>query len=227
MSAVGDGRHYESLNGAPVSIHAALNHVTHYRYDRRVGLAPQLVRLRPAPHCRTPVLSYSLRVEPELHFINWQQDPFANYLARLVFPEKTTEFRVTVDLVAQMAVYNPFDFFLEPIAETFPFAYEPSLRHDLLPYLAREEVTPRLRDYLASVDMREQRTMDFLVDLNRRLQHEIRYLIRLEPGVQTPEQTLAAGGRLLPRLGLAAGANPASSWTGCAFRVGLPDPVEA
>jgi uncharacterized protein (DUF2126 family)/transglutaminase-like putative cysteine protease len=198
-----------------VSIHVALNHVTHYRYDRRVGLAPQIVRLRPAPHCRTPVLSYSLRVEPELHFINWQQDPFANYLARLVFPEKTTEFRVTVDLVAQMAVYNPFDFFLEPNAEAFPFVYETGLRHDLQPYLAREEVTPRLRDFLAGVDTREQRTMDFLVELNRRLQHEIRYLIRLEPGVQTPEETLqlAAGScrdsgwllvHVLRHLGLAA-----------------------
>ena len=198
-----------------MSIHVALNHVTHYRYDRRVGLAPQIVRLRPAPHCRTPVLSYSLRIEPDLHFINWQQDPFANYLARLVFPEKTTEFRVTVDLVAQMAVYNPFDFFLEPSAETFPFVYEPSLRHDLLPYLAREPVTPRLRDFLASVDTREQRTIDFLVELNRRLQHEIRYLIRLEPGVQTPEETLqlAAGScrdsgwllvHVLRHLGLAA-----------------------
>ena len=173
-----------------MSIHVALNHVTHYRYDRRVGLAPQVVRLRPAPHCRTPVLSYSLRVEPELHFINWQQDPFANYLARLVFPEKTADFRVTVDLVAQMAVYNPFDFFLEPGAEKFPFAYEAELRHDLLPYLVRGEQTPRLREFLATVDLREQRTIDFLVALNQRLQHEVRYLIRLEHGVQTPEQTL-------------------------------------
>jgi uncharacterized protein (DUF2126 family) len=198
-----------------VSIHVALNHVTHYRYDRRVGLSPQVVRLRPAPHCRTPVLSYSLRVEPALHFINWQQDPFANYLARLVFPEPTTEFKVTVDLVAQMAVYNPFDFFLEPGAERFPFAYEPALRHDLLPYLARDPLTPRLREWVASVDVRDSRTVDFLVALNQRLQREIRYLIRMEPGVQSPEQTLerAAGScrdtgwllvQVLRHLGLAA-----------------------
>ncbi|PTT78296.1 hypothetical protein DBR42_23800, partial [Pelomonas sp. HMWF004] len=107
-----------------MSIHVALKHVTRYKYDRPVSLGPQVVRLRPAPHCRTPVLSYSLTVEPAQHFINWQQDPFANYLARLVFPEKTTEFTVTVDLVAEMSVYNPFDFFLEPQAQTFPFAYD-------------------------------------------------------------------------------------------------------
>jgi uncharacterized protein (DUF2126 family) len=178
-----------------VSIHVALNHVTEYRYDRRVGLSPQVVRLRPAPHSRTPILSYSLKIEPAGHFINWQQDPFANYLARLVFPEKTDHFRVTVDLVAEMSVYNPFDFFLEPLAERYPFRYEASLHHDLAPYLAKEALTPRLRDFLQSVDVAEQRTIDFLVALNQRLQREIRYLIRMEPGVQTPEQTLtlAAG----------------------------------
>ena len=178
-----------------MSIHVALNHVTAYRYDRRVGLSPQVVRLRPAPHSRTPVLSYSLRVEPGGHFINWQQDPFANYLARLVFPDQTERFAVTVDLVAEMSVHNPFDFFLEPAAEKYPFGYEASLRHDLAPYLAREPLTPRLREFLRSIDVAEQRTIDFLVELNRRLQREVRYLIRMEPGVQTPEETLqrAAG----------------------------------
>jgi uncharacterized protein (DUF2126 family) len=174
-----------------VSIHVALNHVTEYRYDRRVGLSPQVVRLRPAPHSRTPILSYALSIEPGGHFINWQQDPFANYLARLVFPEKTDRFRVTVDLVAEMSVYNPFDFFLEPAAEKYPFSYEASLRHDLAPYLARDALTPRLGAFLQSVDASEQRTIDFLVALNQRLQRDIRYLIRMEPGVQTPEQTLA------------------------------------
>jgi transglutaminase-like putative cysteine protease len=116
-----------------MSIHAALNHVTHYTYDRPVNLGPQVVRLRPAPHCRSKVISYSLRVEPAKHFINWQQDPFSNFQARLVFPEKTTEFKVTVDLVVEMAVYNPFDFFLEPSAEKFPFQYEPELAEELVP----------------------------------------------------------------------------------------------
>ncbi|HWS75866.1 MAG TPA: transglutaminase family protein, partial [Quisquiliibacterium sp.] len=173
-----------------MSIHVALNHVTHYRYDRRVGLSPQVVRLRPAPHCRTPILSYSMKVEPAGHFVNWQQDPFSNYLARLVFPEKTTEFKVTVDLVAEMSVYNPFDFFLEPYAERYPFVYEAGLKQELAPYLAADPLTPALKAFLETIDLTEVRTIDFLVGLNQRLQREIAYTIRMEPGVQTPDETL-------------------------------------
>ncbi|MDE2371576.1 MAG: transglutaminase family protein [Burkholderiales bacterium] len=176
-----------------MSIHVALNHVTHYRYDRRVALSPQLVRLRPAPHCRTRILSYSLRIEPADHFINWQQDPFANYVARLVFPEPTREFKVTVDLVAEMSVLNPFDFFLEPEAEEFPFAYAPELAHDLVPYLVKAPLTPRFKAFVDSIPLAKKRTIDFLVGINQRLQHEIKYLIRMEPGVQTPEVTLTNG----------------------------------
>jgi uncharacterized protein (DUF2126 family)/transglutaminase-like putative cysteine protease len=174
-----------------MSIHAALNHVTHYTYDRLVTLGPQMVRLRPAPHCRSKIVSYSLRVEPAEHFVNWQQDPFANFQARLVFPERTTGFKVTVDLVVEMAVYNPFDFFLEPSAEKFPFAYEPELAEELAPYLACEPLTPRLQEYLHKIDLSPRATIDFLVDLNRQLQQDVKYLIRMEPGVQTPEETLA------------------------------------
>lgn len=173
-----------------MSIHVALNHVTHYRYDRLVNLSPQVVRLRPAPHCRTRILSYSLKVEPVVHFINWQQDPFANHLARLVFPERTQEFKVTVDLVAEMAVFNPFDFFLEPHAERFPFAYDAASLHDLQPYLAKGPLTPKFKAFVDSIDRTEARTIDFLVGLNQRLQSEIAYTVRMEPGVQTPEETL-------------------------------------
>ncbi|MEY3991332.1 MAG: hypothetical protein RIS04_95 [Pseudomonadota bacterium] len=177
-----------------MSIHVALHHVTEYRYDRPIQLGPQVVRLRPAPHSRSRVLSYSLRVEPENHFINWQQDPFANYQARLVFPEKTTTFKVTVDLVAEMAVYNPFDFFLEPSAEIVPLSYAPELREELAPYLVcapELAKAPLFQKYLAGIGREEQRTIDFLVGINQKLQGDIGYLIRLEPGVQTPEESLS------------------------------------
>ena len=173
-----------------MSIHVALNHVTHYRYDRLVTLGPQVVRLRPAPHSRTRILAYSLRVEPAKHFLNWQQDGQSNYLARLVFPEPTREFRVEVDLVAEMAVFNPFDFFVEPYAENFPFSYTLEDRFELMPFMRRLEPGKQFREYLKSVDLTPRRTIDFLVELNRRLNGEIKYLIRLEPGVQTPEETL-------------------------------------
>jgi transglutaminase-like putative cysteine protease len=128
-----------------MSIHVALNHVTHYRYDRPINLGPQTIRLRPAPHCRTRILSYSLKSHPAKHFINWQQDPQANYLARLVFPEKTREFKVEVDLVAEMSVINPFDFFLEPYAEEFPFKYDAKFRPRIAPYLVKLPLTPHFK----------------------------------------------------------------------------------
>ena len=198
-----------------MSIHVALNHITSYRYDRRINLGAQIVRLRPAPHCRTRILSYSLRVTPQQHFINWQQDAQSNYLARLVFPEKTDHFRVEVDLVAEMAVLNPFDFFLAPHAEKFPFTYDASERRELVSYLVKAPATPLVEKYLAKIPRTEARTTDFLVEINRQLAAEIKYLIRLEPGVQSPEETLqkASGScrdsaallvQLLRHLGLAA-----------------------
>ena len=198
-----------------MSIHAALNHVTHYTYDRLVSLGPQVVRLRPAPHCRSNVISYSLKVEPAGHFVNWQQDPFANYQARLVFPEKTKEFKVTVDLVVEMAVYNPFDYFLEPSAMEFPFTYEAGLKEELAPYLVAEPVTPLVEAYLDKIDLTQRSTNTFLVYLNQLVSKDIKYLIRMEPGVQTPEETLEAGSgscrdsgwllvQLLRHIGLAA-----------------------
>ncbi|NMG02063.1 DUF2126 domain-containing protein [Azoarcus taiwanensis] len=173
-----------------MSIHVALNHVTRYQYDRPITLGPQIVRLRPAPHSRTRILSYSLRILPDTHFINWQQDPQANYLARLVFPEKTTEFSIEVDLVAEMAVINPFDFFLEPYAEKCPFEYESWQKDELAPYFKKLPLTPLFREYLDGIDREPTPSVDFLVGLNQRLCNHIKYLIRLEPGVQAPEETL-------------------------------------
>lgn len=196
-------------------LHVALTHKTAYRYDRRIEMGPQIIRLRPAPHCRTPILSYSLTLEPQLHFLNWQQDPFGNYLARVLIPEKTDHFSVTVDLVADMAVINPFDFFVEESATEWPFLYAEGLRKELGPYLEPDEVGPLLTRHLSRVDRNPRSTIDFLCDLNRALHKEIAYLIRMEPGVQTPEETLQKGSgscrdsawllvQLLRNLGLAA-----------------------
>ena len=177
-----------------MSILVGLHHATHYTYDRPLGLGPQIVRLRPAPHCRTRIPSYSLTVTPAQHFVNWQQDPHGNWLARYVFPEKTREFSITVDLLADMEVINPFDFFIEPDVEKWPFKFSPELLHeDLAAFVEPEPAGPRLLEFVRSISREPRNTVDFLVELNQRLQHLIRYLIRMEPGVQTPEETLTTG----------------------------------
>ncbi|HRI16582.1 MAG TPA: transglutaminase family protein, partial [Verrucomicrobiota bacterium] len=212
-------------------IHVALYHKTHYTYDRPVLHGPHVVRLRPAPHCRTPVLSYSQKITGGEHFINWHQDPFANWNARLVFQQPMTQLGVEVELIAEMSVYNPFDFFLDASAAHFPFSYDATLQKDLAPFLEVSPLTPPMSAYLATLrrDLLSKperiphtpapeaghrtdphhegghlpdpgqhpvaadpqlRTIDFVVALNQHVQRDIRYLIRLEPGVQTPEETL-------------------------------------
>ena len=173
-----------------MTIRVALHHKTTYSYDRLVNLSPQVIRLRPAPHCRTPILSYSLNVLPEKQFLNWQQDPYGNFLARLVFPEKTRQLSVTVDLIADMTVINPFDFFLEPEAAEFPFSYTPSLLAQLQPYLATEPLCPAMESFIKGALGHSVKTNDCIVDFNQYVQHAVRYVIRLEPGVQTCEETL-------------------------------------
>ena len=198
-----------------MSVRIALHHETVYRYERPVSLGPQVIRLRPAPHNRTPIHRYSLRVEPRDHFLNWQQDPHGNYLARVVVNGLTDTFRVAVDLVADLDAYSPFDFFLEESAEEFPFDYSAEEREELEPYLELGEATPALLDFVDRLDHTPRLTNDFLVDTNRAVAKAVEYVIRMEPGVQTPEETLELGSgscrdstwllvQVLRRLGIAA-----------------------
>ena len=173
-----------------MSIQVALNHRTQYRYDKAVSLGPQVIRLRPAPHCRTPILSYSLSVIPVDHLLNWQLDVHHNHLARVFFRDKTNEFIVEVDLVAELCPFNPFDFFLEPGVEDCPFEYVLELAKDLEPYLSVEPAGPLLQAFLDKLSGGKRGTIGFLVDLNRRVRDQIGYVTRLYPGVQTCEQTL-------------------------------------
>jgi uncharacterized protein (DUF2126 family)/transglutaminase-like putative cysteine protease len=176
-----------------MAIRVALSHRTTYRFDRHVAIAPHEIRLRPAPHCRTPILSYSLNVAPSPHFLNWQQDPYGNWVARLVFPERSDAIEIEVDLIADLTVINPFDFFVEPYAEKFPFTYAPALAKELIPFLETAPLGPRLTAWLddfRKTIRNDENPVLLLVRLNQLLQGQIRYLVRMQPGIQTPEETL-------------------------------------
>src|SRR6478609_3638704 len=164
-----------------MSIKVAIRHQMFYEYDRAVNLSPHTFRLRPAPHCRTPILSYSLKVIPQNHFINWQQDPFGNMLARVVFPEKTTKLHFEVEVIADMIVINPDD---------FPFNYTTQLKKELLPYFEVTENGPLLQQWVKSIDLSKKSIINFLVELNQQVWKNTQYTVRLEPGVQTCEDTL-------------------------------------
>jgi len=173
-----------------MSIKVAIDHTTTYRYDKPVTLGPHIIRLKPAAHCRTPILSYSLSVSPAEHFINWQQDPFGNYLARLVFEKPCRELSITVDLIAQLDIINPFDFFVEDSAENFPFEYDSTTAAELAPYLAVTSAGPLLKEWLAVNKPAKQNINDALVAINQSVQRDIDYNLRMEPGVQSSEDTL-------------------------------------
>jgi transglutaminase-like putative cysteine protease len=180
-----------------VSPRVRVLHTTRYTYERPAGLSPQLVRLRPAPHCRTPIEHYELRVAPASRYLHWLQDPYGNWMARLVFPEPAAELRVDVDLTARLDPINPFDFFVEPAAASFPFAYPDLLARELFIYLYLEPPTQRLAALVDEIRSgllaRPIGTIEFLVELNRMMREKVRYIRRPEPGLLSPEETLACG----------------------------------
>ena len=208
-----------------MSVLVALQHVTRYRYDRPVGLGPQIVRLRPAPHCRTAIRSYSLKVTPAEHFVNWLQDPNGNWLARFVFPERTTEFSITVDLLADMSVINPFDFFVDPSAENFPFVYPAEFDEELAPYLSREAPGPLLAD-VCEIDL-ARAAEDRRLPRRAQSAAPARHPLSRADGSRRADAGRHAEARigLLPRHGVAAGADFPASRSRRAFRVGLPHPA--
>lgn len=174
-----------------MALKVVISHKTVYKYDRPVSLSPHIFRLRPAPHSRTPIEAYSIKIKPEKNFFNWQQDPFGNYQARLVFPDKTTELSVDVEIIADLKTINPFDFFVEESATEYPFTYDENLQKELIPYLEINAKGPLLMEWLDTVDKTPRKTIDFLIDINRKLYQHLNYSIRMEPGVQSPEETLS------------------------------------
>lgn len=170
-----------------------MQHRTEYSFDRPVRLSPHIVRLRPSPHARTLIETYDLQVLPAEHFVNWQQDPFGNYLARYVFSEPTQALIFNVAMVAKIADINPFDFFLDESVAQYPFQYDEQLRHDLNPYLEIVDAGPLLKDRLAGISRVPRPTLDFLVEILQSLVTDTQYLVRLEEGVQSCEQTLQLG----------------------------------
>ena len=173
-----------------MSLKVVISHKTAYKYDRNISLSPHIIRLRPAPHSRTPIEAYSLKIKPDGHFLNWQQDPFGNYMARLVFPEKTKEFSIDVEIIADLITLNPFDFFVEESATNFPFEYKKELKKELKPYLKINEDGKLLKEFVKSIDKSEKPIIDFLVEVNQKINQYVNYTVRLETGVQTCKTTL-------------------------------------
>ena len=174
-----------------MALKVSISHKTTYKYDRRINLSPHIFRLRPAPHSRTPIEAYSIKIKPENHFFNWQQDPFGNYLARIVFPEKTDFLSVDIEIIADLKTINPFDFFVEEAVEKYPFSYSEELKKELLPYLEITEKGPLLKEWVDKIDKKTpKRSIDFLIGLNSSLYNHLNYTVRMEPGVQSCEQTL-------------------------------------
>ncbi|GAB3277277.1 hypothetical protein GCM10027347_51190 [Larkinella harenae] len=173
-----------------MAIRVALDHHTQYNYDRMVFLSSHLIRLKPAAHSRAAIESYSLTIEPANHVLHWQQDPFGNFIARVDFTDAVQTMTIQVQVVARLEPVNPFDFFVDTDAATFPFEYNAQLKKDLAPYLDYSEPGPYLDQWVRQVDQTKRDTVDFLIRLNQQLYQAITYTERLQSGVQTAEETL-------------------------------------
>jgi transglutaminase-like putative cysteine protease len=176
-----------------MAVQVALKHKTIYRYDRPVILGPQIVRLRPAPHCFAKTSAFALDISPDEHSCHWQQDPFGNFVARIIFPQKTEHFSTEVNFIANLETTNPFNFFVEPEAEEFPFTYVASTKEQVRPFLTPDVAGPLLANYLHRLPQHMQSTVELLVSVNRQLRHDVQYVTRDEPGVQGCEETLRKG----------------------------------
>jgi len=168
-----------------------LVHRTSYRYDRPVRLGPQSIRLRPMPHARTPIPSYALRIGPEPASLHWQQDPHGNSLARAVLPGPIDAMDVVVDLVADLAPQDPFNFLLDPGAESWPFRYEPLMADDLGQFRRTDHAGPLLQGLRDETPPSGMPTVGLILELTHRVRNRVAYIVRMESGVWNPDRTLA------------------------------------
>jgi uncharacterized protein (DUF2126 family) len=176
-------------------VRVLLQHRSRYIYPRPTTLGPHLIRLRPAAHARARIESYGLRVTSPGE-VRWQQDPAGNFVARAGWGEaRVPELEVAVELAVDIRPVNPFDFTLDGEADDTPFDYGP-LVQELAPYLDASDkafAIGKLGESFLDSLPRAGRTVPLVVEINRLVSKHIRYVIREEPGVWTPEETLANG----------------------------------
>ena len=175
-----------------MTLRLALTHRIESRFDQPVLPSTHWLRLRPAPHTRARVEAYSLRVEPGAHFINWLRDPYENHLARLDLPQPTSHLTLTVEVILELAVSDPFDFLVESFASSAPFEYPEQLRKELTPYLAPGASGPRFAAWLAQLDRRPRYVIEFLDTINRAVQERIAVEATVRAGAIDVEALLAS-----------------------------------
>ncbi len=172
-----------------------LHHRSLYRFPQPAVLGPHLIRLRPASHAQLAVESYQLRVTAPGE-LRWHKDPVGNAVARATWPSgRLSELTVEVELAVDLRPVNPFDFTLDASAEESPFSYG-ELAHDLAPYLRCDDAAyalgDRARELFATLP-RSGTTVPLVIEVNRLVHERVRYVVRDEEGVWSPEETLLQG----------------------------------